>query len=75
MIDPRRRPGCSSEARRRQVRRKFPDSINLRNSINNIKKLSAEMARCFYRSVYINQTGRTQNEFAEPTHPDREADA
>ena len=40
-----------------------------------LEKLSAEMARCFYRSVYINQTGRTQNELTEPAHPDREADA
>lgn len=40
-----------------------------------LEKLSAEMARCFYRSIYINQTGRTQNEFAAPPALDREADA
>ena len=39
------------------------------------EKLSCEMARCFYRSTYLNQTGRTRNDFAAPPQADRDADA
>ena len=40
-----------------------------------LEKLSCEMARCFYRSTYLNQTGRTRNDFAAPPQADRDADA
>ena len=40
-----------------------------------LEKLSCEMARCFYRSTYLNQTGRTRNDFTAPLQADRDADA
>ena len=40
-----------------------------------LEKLACEVARCFYRSIYINQTGRTRSDFAAPPQADRDADA
>ncbi len=40
-----------------------------------LEKLACEMARCFYRSIQINQTGRTRNDFVAPPQADRDADA
>ena len=40
-----------------------------------LEKFSAEMAKCFYRSVYTNQHGRTQLEFEPAPHEDRTEDA
>ena len=40
-----------------------------------LEKISAEMARCFYRSIYINQYGRTREDYRRAPSPDRTADA
>ena len=38
-----------------------------------VEKLACEAARCFYRSIYINQTGRIRNDFTALPQADRDA--